>query len=379
MAHPTERYQLAVIGGGMVGAAIAAGAAARGARVVLLDEGDVAMRAARCNFGLVWSQSKGDGMPAYAAWTKRSIDLWPDFAERMSSLAGRDVQYRRRGGVTFCLDDKEFETRAGFVQRMHNQGVQGLRMVDRAELLDLMGGAPLGAEVMSASYHPEDGHVDPLMLLRGMHAALHRDGGVHSAGAKVTTIDPVAAGFRLTREDGSQVEAARIVIAAGIGIPALARQVGLDVPVRPVRGQNMVTEKLSPILPLPASALRQTGDGTIQIGVTTEDDGRVEVPTTTDALSRMAARAVRVLPALAGVRIVRSWAGLRPMTPDGFPAYAESKSHPGAFVAVCHSGVTLAAVHADVLAAAMLTGGMPEHAAELHPDRFDGQTDVQAH
>ena len=63
-------FDLAIIGGGMVGSAIAYGAAKRGARTVLLDEGDVAFRAARGNFGLVWTQTKGDKMPAYAAWSR---------------------------------------------------------------------------------------------------------------------------------------------------------------------------------------------------------------------------------------------------------------------------------------------------------------------
>jgi glycine/D-amino acid oxidase-like deaminating enzyme len=57
-------YDLIVIGGGLVGGAIAWGAAARGASVALLDQGDLAYRAARGNFGLVWVQSKGAGMPA---------------------------------------------------------------------------------------------------------------------------------------------------------------------------------------------------------------------------------------------------------------------------------------------------------------------------
>jgi glycine/D-amino acid oxidase-like deaminating enzyme len=374
-----ERFDLVVLGGGMVGTAIAYGCAERGARVAVLDEGDVALRASRGNFGLVWSQSKGDGSPAYAAWTRRSLELWPGLAERLSRHAGRDVQYRPVGGLAFCLGEAELEERRGFVRRMHNQGQHGLRLLDRAELRELMPGCPLGPEVLGASYQPADGHVDPLTTLRGLHAGLRAAGGVHLPGAKVTAVEPVAGGYRVVRADGSAVEGARVLVAAGVATTGLAAMIGLDVPVRPVRGQNIVTERLAPLLPLPASAIRQTGDGTIQIGVTSEDDGLLETPTTTDALARMAARALRVLPPLGSARMVRGWAALRPMTPDGFPAYAESPTHPGCFVAVCHSGVTLAAVHAGPMAEAVLGGLMPEHAAELHPSRFAGMTHVQAH
>ncbi|WP_137177187.1 FAD-binding oxidoreductase [Roseomonas sp. AR75] len=365
-----ERYDVAVIGGGMVGTAIGYGCAERGARVVVLDEGDVALRAARGNFGLVWGQSKGDGMPAYGAWTRLSIALWPALAERVSGFAGRDVCYRPVGGLTFCLSEAELAERRDFVHRRHNQGHNTVRIVDRRELQEMMPGCPLGPEVVGASFDPTDGHVDPLTLLRGLHAGLRSAGGLHLPGASVVAIDPVGGHYRIERADGERLYAERIVVASGVATSRVAAMVGLDVPVRPVRGQNIVTERLAPILPKPASAIRQTGDGTIQIGVTSEDDGILETPTTTAALAKMAARAIRVLPPLANARMVRSWAALRPMTPDGFPAYAESATHPGCFVAVCHSGVTLAAVHAGPMAEAVMGGGMHELAAELHPDRF---------
>ncbi|WP_207622684.1 NAD(P)/FAD-dependent oxidoreductase [Falsiroseomonas algicola] len=374
-----ERFDVAVIGGGMVGTAIGYGCAALGARVAVLDEGDGALRAARGNFGLVWGQSKGDGMPAYGDWTRQSIRLWPELAARVSSLAGRDVHYRATGGLGFCLDEQELEARTNFVRRRHNDGHATLRMLDRRELRELMPGCPLGPEVLGASFDPADGHADPLVLLQGMQAGLLRAGGQHRPGARVTGIEGVAGFWRVARADGSAVEARRVVVAAGVATTPIAAMVGLDVPVRPVRGQNIVTERLDPILPLPASALRQTGDGTIQIGVTNEDDGSFEIATTTAALARMAARAIRVLPAIRTARMNRAWAALRPMTPDGFPAYAESGTHPGCFVATCHSGVTLAAVHAGPLAAGILAGRLPDFANEMHPERFRGMTHVSSH
>jgi glycine/D-amino acid oxidase-like deaminating enzyme len=153
--------------------------------------------------------------------------------------------------------------------------------------------------------------------------------------------------------------------------------VGIEVPVRPVRGQNMVTERLPPMLPLPASALRQTDEGVVQIGVTNEE-GAWEPATSVAALARMAARAVEVLPPLRHARIVRAWGALRPMTPDGYPAYAQSATHPGAFVAVCHSGVTLSAVHVGVLAPCILAGRLSEELADMHPARFGTGGHVQA-
>src|ERR1700679_1637522 len=129
---PSAR-DLIVIGGGLVGGAIAWGAASRGASVAVLDEGDVAYRAARGNFGLVWVQSKGAGMPPYAHWTRRSAELWPELASALTTVTGVDTALAQPGGFAFCLSDREYEDRAAMLTRMHNEsGDIGTRMLDRA-------------------------------------------------------------------------------------------------------------------------------------------------------------------------------------------------------------------------------------------------------
>ena len=368
-AVPGGRYDVLVIGGGMLGSAIAYGCATRGARTLLLDGGDLAVRAARGNFGLVWSQGKGVGMPAYAQWTARSLALWPEFSARMGAAAGQDIGYAAVGGLDFIVGEEELEERRAKMHRLHNQAggpSTPVRMLDRGELRALLPATPLGERVLGATYAPADGHVNPLLLLRGLHAGFRAAGGAHRPGTAVVRIVP---GFRVETEDGAVFEADRVVVAAGLGTTALAAMVGVTLPVRPVRGQNIVTERVAPLLPMPASAIRQTAEGVVQIGVSTEE-GMSDPATSIGVLARMAARAVEVLPPLAGARMVRSWGALRPMTPDGFAAYGQSAAMPGAFVAACHSGVTLSAVHAGPLAEGILAGQLPAALAELSAERF---------
>jgi glycine/D-amino acid oxidase-like deaminating enzyme len=376
--EPAGRYDAMVVGGGMVGSAMAYGLSQGGARVALLDEGDLAMRAARGNFGLVWTQSKGVGMPAYVSLTRESAARWHGFSEEMAGHAGRDIGYRQQGGLDFCLGEAAYAERSAHVARLHNQSgtlAPNTVMLDRKELEALLPGTRLGPLVVGASLCRDDGHVNPLYLLRGLHAGIRAAGGTHLPGAPVTAIDARAGGFVATRADGSEVWAERVIVAAGIATTRLAAMVGITLPVRPVRGQNIVTERLPPILPLPASALRQTAEGVIQIGVTIEE---TDDPSTTVAgLAKMAARAVKVLPELAHARMVRAWGALRPMTPDGFPAYAASTTHPGAFACAVHSGVTLAAAHAQVVAPAILAGDLSGFAA-FDPSRFGDQPVVRS-
>ena len=368
-------YDVAVIGGGMVGTAIAYGCASCGARTALVDQGDLSLRAARANAGLIYSQGKGEGLPAYAAWTRRSISLCPGFAEVMASVAGRPIGFRQRGVLAYCLGDEELEARRSLLMRMHNQlggPASPVHVLDRHELESMLPDVQLGPRVVGASYSPQDCDVNALPLLRALNAGFVQAGGTQLLERTVTGIVPRGDGFDVI-SDRDLVHAGKVVVACGLGIPHLAPMVGLRAPVRPVRGQMIVTERIAPMLPIPGSGVRQIHEGVVQIGTTTEE-GETEPATTVADLARMAARAAQVIPALAQARIVRSWAGIRPMTPDGCPIYQQSPEHPGAFVAVCHSGVTLCAAHAGPLAEGILAGALPDDLTDLQPDRFDAHT-----
>ena len=366
------RPDIVVVGAGTVGAAIAYGLALRGARVLLLDGDDGDFRAARANFGLVWLQGKGLGMPAYQTLTRQSIGCWRGFADELEGRSDLALCYEQNGGLAFCLGADAFEKRQAALQRLHNQwgGEEpDWEMVDRSALERLLPQVKLGPDVTGASFGRRDGHANPLRLLAALHAAVVRLGGLVRGNASVREIAGSGGDFRLAVGD-EVVAAPRIVLAAGLGTSALARQVGLEVPLRPERGQILVTERLDPLLPLPASGLRQTADGTVMIGATNEDVG-YDLSTTGDAAVRLSRKAIRIIPALAEAGLVRHWAGLRVLTPDSFPIYAQSESHPGAFVAVCHSGVTLAAFHADGLAAAIADGRLPDDLSPFHQSRFN--------
>ena len=366
-----RNFDLVIIGGGLVGSAIAWGATRLGASVALLDEGDAAFRAARGNFGLVWVQSKGAGMPPYAHWTRRSADLWPQLANDLHDATGTDVALHQPGGLTFCLSDEEFEQRTTLIQRMHNEsGDLGTRMLSRNELRAMVPG--LGGSVVGAAYCPRDGHASPIQLLRAFHEEMVNGGHKYFPGRKIDAIDPAPHAF--TVHCGSERFAAgKLVIAAGLGSRTLAPMVGLDMPVTPLRGQILVTERLRPLLQHPTHLMRQTDEGSMMLGDSQEDAG-FDTSTVPDVFAAIAARNLRVLPALADARIVRIWAALRVMSPDGYPIYDQSERYPGAFAATCHSGVTLAGAHALALAPAIMAGALPDGLAAFSAARFAART-----
>jgi hydrogen cyanide synthase HcnC len=359
-------HDLIVIGGGLVGGAIAWGAQVEGASVVLLDEGDIAYRAARGNFGLVWVQSKGAGMPPYAQWTRQSAALWPDLANRLQQITGTNTALDQPGGLAFCLSDEEYEQRAALLHRMHNEsGDIGTRMLTREDVRAMVPG--IGDEVTGASFCPLDGHASPLHLLKALHQTLD-----YRPYRKVNRIDPRPGLF--TVHAGAEIFIApKLVIAAGLGSRDLAPMVGLNMPVAPLQGQIIVTERLGKLIDYPTHLLRQTTEGTVMLGDSQEDVG-FDTTTKVAVLRKIADRNIRIFPALKDASIVRMWAALRVMSPDGFPIYEQSEHHPGAFAATCHSGVTLAGAHALALAPAILQGAVPETVAAFSSRRFATET-----
>ncbi|HEY8446455.1 MAG TPA: FAD-binding oxidoreductase [Thermomicrobiales bacterium] len=359
-----------MVGGGLVGAAIAYGLSREGLRPVVLDEGDVALRASRGNFGLVWVQTKGVGNPPYQRWTRLSSELWLELAEALREETGIAVGHHRPGGVCVCLTGEEFAARRETMESMRAQmGADGFeyRMLDAGELKELLPG--IGPEVVGASWTPYDGHTNPLYTLRALHAGLKARGGRYVAEARVAEIS-WANGVFTARTSRGRFQAPRLVLAAGLGSAELAPQVGLHVPVHPVRGQVIVTERIPPLLRMPTLVLRQTDEGTIMIGESREE-GRTDDESGMEVVQRLAARAVATFPLLERVRMVRTWAALRVMTPDGYPIYQQSETCPGAFAAACHSGVTLAGAHALRFARYVVQGTLPDELAVFHSRRFD--------
>jgi glycine/D-amino acid oxidase-like deaminating enzyme len=356
-----------VLGGGLVGSAIAYGLIRRGRRVLVLDEGDVALRASRGNFGLVWVQSKGLGMTAYADWARLSADVWPEFYAELKERTGIDPDYRKPGGFNVCLSEKELADRVAFIERLRaQQGPKGYdcEVVERSRLDNLLPG--LGPDVAGATYCPHDGHVNPLRLLRALHTAM---GESYRAGGKVTAIETTAGGFRVTA-GGATYAAPRIVLAAGLGNLPLGEMLGFKLPVRPQRGQILVTERLPRFLDYPVQGVRQTEEGSAMLGSSQEEVG-YDNSTTPDTMRTIASRGVRTFPRLEHARIVRAWGALRILAPDEFPIYQTLPGHDGAMVATCHSGVSLAGAHALRFAPYVDEGRLPAHFAAFHSRRFD--------
>ena len=372
--HSGSETEFAVVGGGLVGMAVAYGLQRLGRQVTVLDEGDVAFRASRGNFGLVWVQGKGAQLPDYSRWTQISAAAWPELGDELKRQSQIDVELSQPGGFFVALSDAEIEN--------HSSKLAGLRDELATDYpFEVLGHNALrqelpaiGPKVVGGIYSPMDGHANPLYLLRALTKAFRNAGGRFLNGGKVDKIEPTAGGFQV-QAGSTFVRSEKVVLCAGLGNKTLAPMVGLSSPVEPQRGQVIICERVANFLNHPTLTVRQVGEGAVQIGDSKEDAG-FDDSTTQPTLAAIAQRAVAIFPVLDGLRVVRTWAALRVMSPDSCPVYDQSDEHPGAFVVNCHSGVTLAGAHALHLAPWIAGGPAPDPIAALSAGRFDVQPAV---
>ncbi len=344
----------AVIGGGVVGLSLAWGLVKRGRRVLVLDGDDGSFRASRGNFGLVWVQSKGMQQPAYARWSQRSAAAWGAYAEELGESlgqgAGQSLGLQQDGGYDFHTDEETLAQRVAEYETLKAKldGDYPFEVLGRNRLLEEE--PHIGPKVVGAILHRQDGHVNPLRLLRALAGDVRRLGVKVVTGTKVVRVAPKAGGFEIQSREGDLYQAGKVVLSAGLGAMELGPQLGFRAPIRPQRGQVLITERLPKLLRRPASRVRQVDEGGVQLGDSQEEVG-FDDRTTLETTAGIAAHAVTLFPCLAKAQLVRTWGALRILSPDGLPIYQQSKTMPGAYLVTCHSGITLSAAHGRFLPA----------------------------
>lgn len=341
-----EHSDFLVVGGGVIGSAVACGLLHKNRSVTLLDKGGEVFNASQANFGLVWIQGKGQGARRYAEWCHEASEKFPEYIQQLQDKTGIDLAYRKPGGLVLCHGDEEYQKRVKVLEQLKNESRHGsydCSMLGRQDVQQMLPNLTLGPRITGGSYSPHDGHLNPLALLKALHKSFIMGGGDFRSGTAAINIRDEQGRFIVSTQRG-EFSAAKIVLAAGNAITRLAAMVGIQVQVYPEQGQLMVTERTQPVLSMPLSGIQQTAEGSFVVGLSNRNLG-FNTDTDTRLMKQMAQRVVNAFPALADLKIVRSWSSLRVLSEDGLPVYQQSASCPGAYAVTSHSGVTLAPQH----------------------------------
>ena len=359
-----------IIGGGLLGATTAYYAARAGMKVVLLEERELASGASGAAFGGVsigiYSYSSARVPQSYVDLSKASLALYREAQEEIGAPLDLDAP----GSIDPFYSEEG--TRRG---RERAEGLKACgvpcELLDFKQIKEI---EPAVSEIaVSAIYCPVDAHVTPLCVVWAFAKAARRLGAEIRTNVRVESL--IRRGDRVVgvvSSDG-EVFADTVVNTAGLGAAPLTDRIGLRVPVDASRGQMFVTERIPPLLRTYVHNIKQTPAGTIVLGATREN-GFTDTATTVEGTREILDWAVRLIPALANVKLLRSWAGVRPVPPDGYPIIGKVDGVDGLLLAVMHRGVTLAPVVGSILADLAIKGSTAHDIDPYRLSRFSNTT-----
>ena len=390
--------RVAVVGAGIVGGAIAFHLARRGAEVTLIDAGQPGRGSTSHSFA--WINSFGKEPRWYGALNRRSLDTWDRFAR----LLDADIGLRWGGQLTWAATDADADALARKVAGLQSWGYVA-RMIDQAAMLRLEPGLKPGT-VKAAAYSDNDGHVQGTLVAQTCASRVQQLGGslmfgspvtglamhagrvtaVQLAGASVPNatvpVGSVADAPADASVAGASVACDAVVLAAGVATTRLAEMAGVYVPQEESPGVVVRTDPLPPVLrsvaalyaPPPGHGgqpvhLRQGSDGVVLLGEGSQESlARDDSP---EHAARILARASVYLPALAAATPIPVPVGYRPMPVDGLPVLGYTRAVPNLYVALMHSGITLAPLVAELAAMEILDGARVDILKHYRPERFN--------
>ncbi|CAG9206682.1 FAD dependent oxidoreductase [Paraburkholderia sabiae] len=337
----SDRADVIVIGGGIVGTSTAFFLRRRRRSVILLERGLTGQQASGVNFGGVRRQGRA---MTQLAMSSRALETWRCSKE----LLGEDVEFLASGHTRVCYHAHDAEYFHRYAAEARAYGLD-LEVLDGAAMFRRF--PFLGREVLAASISPLDGHANPRLAAPAFGRAAARMGAHIVENTEIVRIEKEAGGFRVESAAGEVYRAEQVLICAGAWANTLSTQLGEPVPLVARGPQMAVTEPVPYVfgssmgvytsVKAESVYFRQIPRGNIVLGG--------GPPGPADASTRRAsvlpentvqqmAQFRRLVPALAPLHVIRVWSGVESYLPDSEPVIGPSSKLPGLFYAFGFSG-----------------------------------------
>ncbi|MBR3007008.1 MAG: FAD-binding oxidoreductase [Stomatobaculum sp.] len=382
-------YDVIIIGGGIIGSSVAWQLARRKKKVLVIERKDVCSGSAGATDGVVGYHTKKPGLQLDLA--VQSIEMFRTLNRDLET----NVEYGFEAGGMQPVEDKDqWDMLASMAAEQRRSGVD-IRMITAEEACSIE--PNLNPDIYGALWSPTGGKVNPLAMTFGFARAAKRLGAVYLTETEVTHILTEGGRAVGVNTSAGEFRADCIVDAAGAWAGKVAALAGIDLPIRPRKGQLLITEPIGPflratvqcamynvikfrpetikdpaVLKLGSSlSIEQQESGGLIIGGTREF-ADFEEENTFEAVETMVKRAVRFFPALKDVSIIRCFSGFRPYTPDGLSMMGEVRTLPGFYMAAGHEGdgIALSPITGRLMAELITDGKTSYDITPFSPNRF---------
>lgn len=351
-----KSYDAVVIGGGVIGTSVAYYLSKKGIRVALVEKGDIASGTASRSDGNIKISDKQPGIETEMAYASQL--LFKDLANEISY----NFDYAQRGSICIIENEEELKVAQKYVKKQVEDGYP-MRMMDKSEIRndepylaeDIIGGIEIDC----------DASVNPMALVFGLSL------GAKKNGVEIFDYTPVK-NIRLDKKgaveaviaDEEKLITKYVVNCAGVWAPDIGNMVGINIPIIPEQGQLLASEKTFQVgkrkIVEFGRLMTKFGDKNYKRNVSPELEvlgiGFVFEPTqannfligsshtfvgfdthvSIEVMRGLAKRAIRFLPIMKNINIIRAHAGLRPYTQDHMPIISKVDEVPGFYVAAGH-------------------------------------------
>ncbi len=351
--------EVIVVGGGLIGLAVAAALAERKVSVTLISErrpGEASPAAAGM---LAPSVERASGSAHEFGIAAR--DRYPSFLDFLADRTGVKVPLNRLGILQVAITEKG-------IKGLKKTGLPTSRWLDAKELREL---EPALSHGLGAVFSPDDGAVDNTVLIAALEKLCTNTDRITRVSDAVIAVDPARDSCTARTESGARHTARRVVVAAGAWVGKITGA-RLAQAVSPARGQ-LVSYSASPLRHVaygPRGYVVPRGN--VTIGGSTMENVGFDSSTTASGLKKVSAASEEICPSLASAQRSDAWAGLRPITPDMLPMLGPDPEHPSLIYACGHSrnGVLMAPLTGDLIADLVTESPLSRDLSQFRPDRF---------
>jgi glycine oxidase len=348
-----------VVGGGVIGLSVAYPCARAGLSVTVLERGALGRESSWAGAGIIPDGCGATARSAYGKLLGTSSEMYPELSAELRDETGIDNGYRRCGGLELGFDDSDAHALRSVAGHYNKEGVVWTELT--AEQTRELEPALTGP--LHAAYHiPGMAQVRNPRHVKALAAACARRGVRLVTGAHVIGFEREQDRILGVRTIDRRFDAATTVVTAGAWSGGVLHTLGVSLPVKPIRGQiallNCEPPLLHRIIMLGKRYLVPRPDGRVLVGSTEEDVGFDSRPTP-GGIRELLEVALRVAPALGSAHLERSWAGLRPGSPDSKPFIGPVPGYHAILVAAGHFRAGLQLAPATGLVVKQLIAGEP--------------------
>lgn len=347
-----------IAGGGIIGCAIAHALAGAGVgRIVVAERATPGNEASGAAAGLLAVASSRAPRGVVFELRRAGAAMFPQLVEKLRSDTGIDAEYSPHGVLDLAFTFRDAAKLKRLVARRREQGFSVDLLDPQQTLAEEPGVSPA---IRAAAHFPEDRSINNVRLIEALHAGARARGVDFRLGSELSGVEHAKGRVISVRLGGERVPTGHLIIAAGVWSRRVGALLGVKIPVRPDRGEMLALRPKSPLRQIVSwndGYLVPRVDGEVYVG-STSARGVEEKVVTASSVALLLRRAVRMIPDLADATLLRTWAGLRPLSTLRRPIIGPVRGFENVTLASGHhrSGILLAPITAKLVTELLVQG-----------------------